>query len=170
VCIRPGIRRATMKYLLKPAEQDFSLAGAALPAGMLLLYSYTLFNQVTGILKARDYPYVHNKFVKMSSVDLLWTVFIVKEIFVISLPLFFTLIYSVLGFLAIALSPFGFALYKLKGKDQAQKKELRALFNGIKAGIWTQVKLFETLVLNLSTSFRMIVLADQLVRKRLYLP
>mmetsp|Transcript_66619 Transcript_66619/g.108099 ORF Transcript_66619/g.108099 Transcript_66619/m.108099 type:complete len:499 (+) Transcript_66619:91-1587(+) len=165
--LRPPIRTATMQYFMTPPEADFSLAAGGTQAGLFLLYAYTIFNQVRGIMTAEDAPLIYNQFVKMSSTDVLWLVFLTKEVFLLSVPLLYIVLYSTVAVLGVALSPFlaGYYFGMVKGKPKAEKA-FSALIGAIKAAIGAQALLLGSLFLNLSTAFRMALLADQLFRRK----
>ena len=166
--LRPGIRQATLEYFMTPPEEDFTLAAAAIPAGMLALYIYTIFHQGSGILKAPDHPFIYNRFLKLSSRDTLWAFFLFKEFFFFSLPLFYLVAYTILAVLGLVVSPLliGFYFVKVRGKGAMAEKNFRTVLKVIKNKIDKQLLLFGSLVLNLSSCFRMALLADQLLRRR----
>jgi len=164
---RPGLRKATVDYMMMPPEADFSLAGGATLAGLLLLYANTLYSQIRGVMKAPDSPLIYNDFVKMSSTDVLWLVFVTKEAFIITVPLIYMLVYGLVAVLCLILSPIlaGYYYGMVKGKKQAEKG-FTALVNTLKGVVAAQVLIIGSLFLNLSTSFRMVVMADQLIRRK----
>ena len=152
---------------MAPPEADFTLAAGATQAGLFLLYAYTIFNQVKGIINAPDGPLIYNQYVKMSSTDVLWAVFVIKEVFLLSVPLLYVLIYVLLAVLGLLLSPIlaGYYFGMVKGKPKAEKS-FAALVATLKGVINAQLLLFGSLLLNLSTAFRMTLLADQLMRRK----
>ena len=103
----------------------------------------------------------------MSSTDVLWLVFITKEAFLISVPVLYCIIYLLVGLICLILSPLiaGYYYGMVKGKKLKEKafKNLLATLQGVVAA---QALVIGSLFLNLSTSFRMALLADQLVRRK----
>jgi len=157
-----------MNYFMTPPEADFTLGGGVTLAGLLALYGYTIFNQVRGIMNSPDSPLLYNQYIKMSTADVLWMVFIVKEVFLLSVPLLYFVIYAVAGVVFVALSPLvgGYYYGMVKGKSKKAEKDFHALVGTLKGVIGAQALLLGSLFLNLSTSFRMALLADQLVRRK----
>lgn len=165
--VSPGIREATKDYFMAPPEADFTLAAGATQAGLFALYAYTIFNQVKGIINAPDGPFIYNSYVKMSSTDVLWTVFVVKEVFLLSVPMLYVLVYVLLAVLGLVLSPLwaGYYFGMVKGKPKSEKA-FNAIVGTLKGVVNAQLLLFGSLLLNLSTAFRMALLADQLMRRK----
>lgn len=165
--LRPGIRPATANYFMTPPEADFNVAAGATLAGLTLLYAYTIFNQVKGIISAPDAPLVYNEYIKLSTTDVLWIVFVVKEVFILSVPILYALIYTAVGLILLALSPLlgGYYFAMCKGKPKGEKA-FAAILAGIQGAVAAQALLLGSLFLNLSTSFRMALMTDQLVRRK----
>jgi hypothetical protein len=152
---------------MTPPEADFSIGGAATLAGMIALYAYTIFNQVKGVITAPDHPLYYSSFVNLSRTDVLWIVFLAKECFIITVPLIYALVYGIVAVLGLVLSPViaGYYYGMVKGKPLAEKS-FKALQGTIKTAINAQVLVVGALFLNLSTAFRMVLMADQLVRRK----
>jgi hypothetical protein len=155
---------------MTPPEADFSIGGAATLAGMIVLYAYTIFNQVKGVVGAPDKPLYYSSFVNLSTTDVLWIVFLAKECFVVTVPLIYVLVYGIVAVLGLVLSPLlaGYYFGMVKGNPLAEKN-FKALQGTIKTVINAQALVVGALFLNLSTAFRMVLMADQLVRRKVLL-
>jgi hypothetical protein len=155
---------------MTPPEADFSIGGAATLAGMIVLYAYTIFNQVKGVVGAPDKPLYYSSFVNLSTTDVLWIVFLAKECFLVTVPLIYVLVYGIVAVLGLVLSPLlaGYYFGMVKGNPLAEKN-FKALQGTIKTVINAQALVVGALFLNLSTAFRMVLMADQLVRRKVLL-
>lgn len=165
---RAGIREATYKYLTTAPEAECTQASLIMAGGACALYLYMLGNQVLGVLDAKDGPFIYNRFLELSKLDALWAAFVMKECFLISVPVYYILAACLLAVVAILVGPIliAYHTFAIKGKPSAEKAFRKAVYGDILPAVKSQVILFASLMLNLSTSWRVICIAEQIYNKK----
>lgn len=163
------IRAATMRFLVAKPEADYTTASMASAAVMILLYCNTLYQQFGGISKAEDGPFIYNGWVEMSKLDTLWAVFLVKELFFCSVPMFYVIGYTLVVAIILVLSPLiaGYYFTQVKGNPRSERAFTILTQFTLVPAIKAQLDLIASLALNLSTTWRIICIAKQLAEKKL---
>jgi hypothetical protein len=112
---------------------------------------------------------VSNPFITLYQSDVMWAVFLVKEAFFISVPALYLAIIVILAALSLALSPllFGYYYCCIKDKDYRTVRGFFKIIDLILDIVAEQAMVHGTLLLNLSTSYRCLLLAQQLYNRDL---
>mmetsp|Transcript_41425 Transcript_41425/g.130436 ORF Transcript_41425/g.130436 Transcript_41425/m.130436 type:complete len:359 (-) Transcript_41425:41-1117(-) len=158
---RPAIRFGTFKYLTSKREEHFDSSATVMSCATLALYAYNIWSQYTGILRITDDNMIKNRWIDINLLDLLWLYFCWKECFLLSVPVSLVIIGVLLAFVTAALSP---AVIIAKHMYKNVNWNTILLSHVIPA-IQDILYLTAFSVLNLSTSWRMIVIAVQIFQK-----
>ena len=69
---RPALREATVSLLIAKPEADFDLSIAVSNGVTGLLYVYTLYSQICGLVNSTDSRLLRNTYMQMSTLDTMW--------------------------------------------------------------------------------------------------
>eukprot|EP00282_Hemiselmis_andersenii_P008241 CAMPEP_0114178448 /NCGR_PEP_ID=MMETSP0043_2-20121206/38554_1 /TAXON_ID=464988 /ORGANISM="Hemiselmis andersenii, Strain CCMP644" /LENGTH=417 /DNA_ID=CAMNT_0001276871 /DNA_START=144 /DNA_END=1395 /DNA_ORIENTATION=- len=166
-CGRPALREATVRMLEKQPEAEFDQGMAISMSISASLYAFTLLNQLLGVMYAKDGRLLRNRWLDMSQTDTLWTIFVLKEAFFLTLPLLY-LLFATLALAAVVGGPVLVAFhFTVLAKDDKKKKVFYlGLKRNVGPAVLDQLYVLSTLPLSVSTTWRLSCIIKQLMDRK----
>mmetsp|Transcript_22202 Transcript_22202/g.52558 ORF Transcript_22202/g.52558 Transcript_22202/m.52558 type:complete len:511 (+) Transcript_22202:48-1580(+) len=166
----PGLRDATMKFLTAPADPDYTLGGLATHIVMIIIMINALYQQIVGIYQTEQGPWLEKwlGFVTLSQRQALLLIWMAKEAFIISVPLFYLLAWTLVSALGLLFSPLVAYHYfaHVEHNKLAKRKFQRGVSRDLLPAVSNLIGQVATLILQLSTTWRILNKVQQLIRKK----